>query len=312
MLQNMPLPKNSVARPTTGVHVLQLPFRPPYDFEAVLGFLAPRAFAGLEHVDETGYERTFGTSAEPGWLRVTRDPITPNTLRAELHGLSSAGMADAERRLRTMFDLDADPRVIGRDLARDPLLAPLVKQRPDTRVPGSWNGFEVAVRTVLGQQVSVKAARTFAARLIEAHGVPLATPHPSGLNRFFPSPETLATAPLRAIGLTGARAASLNSMAQAVADGRVSFDPGQSLEVFLASWIALPGIGDWTAQYLAMRALHHPDAFPAGDLVLRKAASNGMETLLTIPALRARAKDWSPWRSYAVIHLWQTAAVQAV
>ena len=312
MLQNMPLPKNSVARPTTGVHLLQLPFRPPYDFEAVLGFLAPRAFAGLEHVDETGYERTFGTSAEPGWLRVTRDPITPNTLRAELHGLSSAGMAEAERRLRTMFDLDADPRVIGRDLARDPLLAPLVKQRPDTRVPGSWNGFEVAVRTVLGQQVSVKAARTFAARLIEAHGVPLATPHPSGLNRFFPSPETLATAPLRAIGLTGARAASLNSMAQAVADGRVSFDPGQSLEVFLASWISLPGIGDWTAQYLAMRALHHPDAFPAGDLVLRKAASNGMETLLTIPALRARAKDWSPWRSYAVIHLWQTAAVQAV
>ena len=312
MLRDMPQSKNSVARPATGVHVLQLPFRPPYDFEAVLAFLAPRAFAGLEHVDETGYERTFGTPAQPGWLRVTRDRAKPDTLCAELHGLTSADMADAERRLRTMFDLDADPRVIGRVLARDPLLVPLVKQRPDTRVPGSWNGFEVAVRTVLGQQVSVKAARTFAARLVEAHGVPLAIAHPSGLHRLFPSPETLATAPLRDIGLTGARAASLNSMAQAVADGRVSFDPGQSLEVFLASWISLPGIGDWTAQYLAMRALHHPDAFPAGDLVLRKAASKGLDTLLTIPALRARAKDWSPWRSYAVIHLWQTAAAQAV
>jgi AraC family transcriptional regulator of adaptative response / DNA-3-methyladenine glycosylase II len=265
MLQDMPQSKNSSARPTTNAQVLQLPFRPPYDFEAVLAFLAPRAFAGLEYVDETGYERTFGTSLQPGWLRVTRDPIMPNTLRAELHGLSSVDMADAERRLRTIFDLDADPRAIGRGLARDPLLAPLVKQRPDTRVPGSWNGFEVAVRTVLGQQVSVKAARTFAARLVEAHGIPLAVPHPSGLHRLFPSPETLATAPLRGIGLAGARAASLNSMAQAVADGRVSFDPGQSLEVFLASWIALPGIGDWTAQYLAMRALHHPDAFPAGD-----------------------------------------------
>jgi len=308
----MPLPKNSAARPTTSVHVLQLPYSPPYDFEAVLGFLTPRAFAGVEHVDETSYERTFGTPAQPGWLRVTRDPTTPNTLRAELHGLSNADMLHAERRLRTMLDLDADPRAIGRILARDSLLSPLVKQRPDTRVPGSWNGFEVAVRTVLGQQVSVKAARTFASRLVEAHGVPLAVPHPSGLDRLFPPPEVLAQAPLRSIGLTGARAASVNSMAQAVADGQVSFDPDQTLELFLASWTALPGIGDWTAQYLAMRALHHPDAFPAGDLVLRKAASKGMDTLLTIPALRSRAKDWSPWRSYAVIHLWQTAAAQAV
>src|SRR6185312_13627274 len=147
--------------------------------------------------------------------------------------------------------------------------------RPGLRLPGSWDGFEIAVRAVLGQQVSVAAARTLATRLVQRHGIVLAQAPLPGLDRLFPTPEALADADLRELGVTGARAETIRGMARALLDGRVDFRAEQSLDEFVARWVALPGIGEWTAHYMAMRALSHPDAFPAADLILRRAAARG-------------------------------------
>ncbi|MEG3193704.1 AlkA N-terminal domain-containing protein, partial [Lysobacter sp. D1-1-M9] len=172
------------------------------------------------------------------------------------------------------FDLDADPQVIAATLSRDPLLAPLVHASPGLRLPGGWDGFEIAVRAILGQQVSVAAARTLAARLVERFGSEVEPAPAAGLHRLFPRASTLADADLTGIGITRTRADTIRGVARALLDGRVDFRSEQTLEQFASRWTALPGIGPWTAQYIAMRVLRHPDAFPAEDLVLRRVASN--------------------------------------
>jgi len=287
--------------------VLRLGYRPPYDFEALLAFLRGRALPGVEQVDEHSYARVFGPADAPGWLRLSAWPDGQHALRLELHCPQPARMLGVVTKLRRMFDLDADPQVIADALGAARVLKPMLRRRPGLRLPGGWDGFEIAVRAVLGQQVSVAAARTLATRIVHRYGESLPVPFAPGLERLFPTPATLAEADLREVGVTTARAATIRGMAQALLDGRVDFRTEQSLDEFVARWVALPGIGEWTAHYMAMRALSHPDAFPAADLILRRAAADG-GTDLSTRALNALAEPWRPWRAYAVMHLWQSTA----
>jgi AraC family transcriptional regulator, regulatory protein of adaptative response / DNA-3-methyladenine glycosylase II len=287
--------------------VLRLAYRPPYDFPALLEFLRGRSLPGLEAVDAESYARAFGPAEAAGWLRVSAWGGGEHALRLELHGAKPAQLLGLVAKLRRLFDLDADPHVIHAALAADARLRRSLQRRPGLRLPGAWDGFELAVRAVLGQQVSVAAARTLAARLLQRHGRALAAPLGPGLSVLFPPPETLAAADLAGLGLTGARIATIQSIAQALIDGRVDFRPERTLEDFVARWVALPGIGAWTAHYIALRALSHPDAFPADDLILRRAAAGPGETL-TARALERRAAAWRPWRGYAVMHLWRSSA----
>ncbi|MEO6264144.1 MAG: AlkA N-terminal domain-containing protein [Luteimonas sp.] len=287
-----------------GTLTLRLGYRPPYDFAAMLAFLRGRALPGVEAVDETNYTRVFGPAESPGWLRVSAWPDAEHALKLELHGAAPTRLLDIVNRLRRMFDLDADPQAIAAALSASPRLRPLLKQQPGLRLPSGWDGFEIAVRAILGQQVSVAAARTLASRLAQRFGHALPVPFGPGLGHLFPTPEALADADLATIGLTRARADTVRTVAQALLDGRVDFNPERTLDDFTAHWVALPGIGPWTAHYIALRALGHPDAFPADDLVLRKAAA-GDGTVLSAKALGALAEAWRPWRAYAVIQLWR-------
>lgn len=284
---------------------LRLSYRPPYDFSSLLTFLRGRALPGIEVVDDESYSRVFGPADSPGWLRLSAWPNGENALRLQLHCPQPAQMLTVVTRIRRMFDLDADPQSISAVLQTTPHVRPLLRKRPGLRLPGSWDGFEVAVRAILGQQVSVAAARTLATRIVHRYGEALPMPIAPGLERLFPAPDVLAEADLRAMGVTGARAESIRGVARAVLDGRVDFRVEQSLDEFVERWVALPGIGEWTAHYMAMRALSHPDAFPAADLILRRAASDSENTIST-KALINLAEAWRPWRAYAVMHLWRS------
>ena len=290
------------AAPPRGETALRLAFRPPYDLARVLGFLAARAIPGVERVDATGYARTLALASGPAVVRVGPVPGR-HALVLRVTGAPASALLQLTGEARRVFDLAADPALIGAALGPDPLLGPLVRRRPGLRIPGAWDAFECAVRAVLGQQVSVEAGRTLARRLVARAGttLPQAT---EGLTHLFPSPAALAGADLAGLGLTSARAHALEALARAVADGRLDLRaPADEVTAGLA---ALPGIGDWTAQYVALRALGEPDAFPAGDLVLRRAAAGGGAPL-TARALAARAEGWRPWRGYAVLHLWGAA-----
>ncbi len=294
------------APPQHEVMTLRLGYRPPYDVAAMLDFLRGRALPGVEAVDDRSYARVIGTADAPGWLRVSAwEGKDVHALKLELHGATPAALLGIVQRLRRMFDLDADPHAIAQALGDDIRLRPLLHARPGLRLPSGWDGFEIAVRAVIGQQVSVAAARTLTARLAQRHGTPLAMPF-AGLSHLFPTPDALADADLTEIGLTRARADTIRGLSRALLEGRVDFNPERTLEDFTARWVALPGIGPWTAHYMALRALGHPDAFPADDLVLQKAVpTDGVR--MTAKALQARAEAWRPWRAYAVIHVWKAS-----
>jgi AraC family transcriptional regulator of adaptative response / DNA-3-methyladenine glycosylase II len=291
--------------------VLRLGYRPPYDFEAILAFLRGRSLPGVERVDEHSYMRVFGAADAPGWLRLSAWPDSDHALKLELHCPQPAQLLPVVTRLRRMFDLDADPQAIAATLGIGGVLKPLLRKRPGLRLPGGWDGFEIAVRAVLGQQVSVAAARTIATRIVHRYGETLATPVMPGLDRLFPTPAQLVDADLREVGVTTARTATIRGIAQALIDGRVDFRAEQSLDEFVTRWVALPGIGEWTAHYMAMRALSHPDAFPAADLILRRVAAGNAPELST-RALNELAEAWRPWRAYAVMHLWRSAGDAAL
>ncbi len=293
--------------------VLRLGYRPPYDFAAMLDFLRGRALPGVERVDADAYARVIAgeDGAPAGWLRIAawpgdRGAGEMHALRLELDAAQAPRLLAIVGRLRRMFDLDADPDAIGAALGADPRLRPLLRQRPGLRIPSGWDGFEIAVRAILGQQVSVAAARTFAARIAQRFGQTLHAPFADGLTHLFPTPLQIADADLAEIGLTRARADAVRTVARAVLEGDVDFRVDRTLEDFVARWTALPGIGPWTAHYIALRAMGHPDAFPADDLVLQKALpADGSR--LTATALTAHAERWRPWRAYAVLQLWRDA-----
>ncbi len=287
---------------------LRLDFRPPLDWPALLAFLAARATAGVEevHLAAGAWRRTVRLGRHAGWVEVTADPDRP-ALRARA-SLSLAGaLMPLTARLRALFDLDARPDAVAAHLGRDRRLAAALRRHPGLRVPGAFDGFEAAVRVVLGQQVTVKAATTVSGRLVAALGEPLATPF-AGLTRLSPGPEAVAAAGedrVAALGMPGARARTLLALGRAAADGSVSLERGAA-PASLAALQALPGVGAWTAQVVAMRALGDPDAFPASDLAVLKALGT------TSPReAEARSARWRPWRSYAVVHLWTGLAEAA-
>jgi AraC family transcriptional regulator of adaptative response / DNA-3-methyladenine glycosylase II len=286
--------------------VLRLAYRPPYHWNQVHDFLATRALPGVERVDAGGYARTVALGT--GHAIVCVRPLeSEDALELRVRGAPPASLFQLSSAARRTFDLAADPAAIALAFKSDPLLSPLVNNRPGLRIPGAWDPFECAVRAVLGQQVSVAAGRTLAARLVARAGQEIAT-GVEGLTHLFPSPAALEAANLDGLGITGARIRALKEMARALMDGRLDFTlPATEVAAALA---LLPGFGDWTAQYVSLRALGEPDAFLSGDLVLRRVAGVGGSPL-TARLLQARAEAWRPWRGYAVMHLWQLAAAQA-
>ncbi len=294
--------RGGVARGSEEV-VLRLAYRPPYDWYHVWSFLATRAVAGVERVDARGYARTLACAGGHALIRVA--PLRgQDALELRLAGTPPAALLQLSSAARRVFDLDADPQRIGVELAADALVAPLVRARPGLRIPGAWDPFECAVRAVLGQQVSVAAGRTFAVRLVERAGVAVRGGS-EGLTHLFPDAATLAAAPLESLGITRSRAATLRALSRAVLEHRIDFSAAP--EEVIAALTALPGIGAWTAQYVALRALGEPDAMPTGDLVLRRMAAKAA-LRLSARELEERARAWQPWRGYAVMHLWQAAA----
>jgi AraC family transcriptional regulator of adaptative response / DNA-3-methyladenine glycosylase II len=283
-----------------GRYTFRLGYRPPYDWAALLAFLAARATPGVEEVAEDAYRRTFVSEGGPAILEV-RKAKGHDALDLRIEGADPLGLLPIVSRVRRMFDLNADPWAIARELRKDPLLRDAVRRHPGLRVPGAWDFFELSVRAILGQQVSVAAATTHAGRLAERFGEAL--PSPSGsLRRLFPGPAALAEAPIA--GLPEARAESIRGLARAALAG--AFAKGEARES-LAALKGLRGIGEWTAQYVAMRALNDPDAFPAQDLVLLRAASSGGRPLAP-GDLMARAEAWRPWRAYAAMYLWRASS----
>jgi AraC family transcriptional regulator of adaptative response / DNA-3-methyladenine glycosylase II len=298
------LRREQTPAPANALVTLRLPYRAPYDFAALLAFFARRALAPIEEVDAHSYARRFAFGKTAGMLRVTQIP-GQDALALGVEFADATQLQAICARVRRMFDLDADIAAINAQLGREPRLRACVRRHPGQRLPGGWDGFEIAVRAVLGQQISVAAARTFATRLVAQFGVPVKMPNGEKVH-LFPAPPALAEADLTRIGLPRARATALNTIARALCDGSVSFRPEQSLDEFVASWVELPGIGAWTAHYIALRALSHPDAFPAADLVLRRVlARDG--SAVSVKSLQTIAEKWRPWRAYAVLHLWRSA-----
>jgi AraC family transcriptional regulator of adaptative response / DNA-3-methyladenine glycosylase II len=287
---------------TDRVLELQLAARAPFDAAPLLAFFAARAIPGVEVVRDGIYRRAFALEGEPATLEVH---ASPGGVRLRLPPRAAAALPRIISRVSRMFDLDADVDAIAAWLARDPRLARAMRGRT-VRVPGAFDAFEAGVRALLGQQVSVAAARTLAGRLARAAGAPLATAD-EALTHVFPTPAAVAAAPLESLGLTRARAAALRGFAAAVADGSLDLGAFLGLDDAVERLSARPGIGDWTAQYLAMRALGEPDAFPAGDLGVRQALARAGR-MPSEREVRARAERWRPWRAYAVLALWTEPA----
>jgi len=282
---------------------LRLPFRSPYDSAGMIAWLEARAVPGVEVVDGASYRRVFSLPSGPAVVTLE---LASDHLAASF-GLSAVSdLAPAVYRCRRLFDLDADPEAIALDLAVDPVSRRLVADAPGRRVPGAVDGAESAMRTVLGQQITIAGARTIAGRLVTAYGQPLDDAR-GAVTHAFPSPAALAEADLEGFGLTGGRQRTLRELAARIATGVLRLDPGADRSETQRRLLDVPGIGPWTASYVLLRALGDPDVFPAEDLGLRRAAAR-----LGLPAgsreLAAYAERWRPWRSYAAHHLWASEA----
>lgn len=272
---------------------LRLPFPPPLDLDTMLDYFAARAIPGVEHVSATGYRRTIVVDGDPGVLEVLPGGDDHLLLRAHLPHWED--MIHVVQRARRIFNLDADIAAATEHLRADRTLQPLLRSRPGLRPAGTWDPFETGVRAIIGQQVSIAAATTVTGRLVAVCGTSVPGLTELGLTHTFPTPETLADHDFDGVGLTKARAAAIRSFAGAVADDTVRLDRSVPLDTFVESVAALPGLGPWTAQYLALR-LGEADAFPATDLALER----------TVAELGASPEAWRPWRAHAAVHLWMS------
>jgi AraC family transcriptional regulator of adaptative response / DNA-3-methyladenine glycosylase II len=282
---------------------LQLSYRPPYDWRGLLAFLSARALKGIEHVTDDSYARTVQLGTAKGWIRVTQSKRQHALLLEFTHTLMPA-LPTLLGRVRALFDLDARPDVIAKRLGKDAHLARAVKANPGLRVPGAFSGFEMGLRAILGQQVTVKAATTIACRFVEAFGVSIVTPLPE-LSRLTPAPARIAKASIDDIarhGIVAARAKSIIALARAEESGEIGLDGGahHNPDDSIRQLAKLPGIGPWTAHYIAMRALRWPDAFPKEDIAVRKNLGG-----VSAKEAEALSQPWRPWRSYAVMHVWR-------
>jgi len=285
-------------------YLFRLRFRPPYNWKGMLAFLAPRATPGVEAIEGGSYRRSISLNGSDGYFEVSLDRSNP-ALVVRVQFLNPSSLFLITERVRQMFDLNADWAAIVGTLRADPTLGSWVETNPGLRIPGCWNGFELAVRAILGQQISVKGATTLTGRIVRAFGQ--AFSGASGLTHLFPSPAALADLKLNKVGLTNARAESIQALARAVCCGEICFEGVVDSDAFLARLCAIPGIGKWTAQYIAMRALGEPNAFPSADVGLMRAVGVGSSH-----ELEERAEVWRPWRAYAAIYLWSMASESQV
>jgi AraC family transcriptional regulator of adaptative response / DNA-3-methyladenine glycosylase II len=286
---------------TAGLTV-RLPYRPPFDWTTTAAYLRDRAIPGVEEVTASVYRRTIENGRSSGWIEV-RPVNGQHALSLRIALADPVGLLGIVTRVRRIFDLDADALSIMSDLRRDARLRGLIRPSRGVRVPGTWNGFELAVRAILGQQVSVRAATTLSGRLVREFGVELRGGGYGALTNLFPTPASLVEAPVERIGLPAARAGAIRALARAIDAGELRLDGSAGLEGAVEQLTRLPGIGRWTAAYVAMRALGEPDAFPEGDLGLRRAMGNGSGPP-SATALARAAEAWRPWRSYAAVALW--------
>jgi AraC family transcriptional regulator, regulatory protein of adaptative response / DNA-3-methyladenine glycosylase II len=283
---------------------VQLEFRPPLAWKSLLAYLRLRAIPGVESADDTHYRRTVAIGDAKGWIAVSMHS-SGGALNLEISPSLTPVIGAVIGRVKQLFDLGAAPDSVSTVLRQDDILAATVRRLPGLRVAGAFDGFELAVRTVLGQQVSVKGASTLAGRWAQAFGEPIATPFPE-LNRLSPTAQRMAEVPAEqaaALGMVGARARCLVGLAAAVSQRKIVLAYAANVEEQIDSLMRLPGIGHWTANYIAMRALHWPDAFPTGDLVLMRAARSNQKQL------QQRSEAWRPWRAYAAHYLWQSSGV---
>jgi AraC family transcriptional regulator, regulatory protein of adaptative response / DNA-3-methyladenine glycosylase II len=275
---------------------LLLRYHPPYDWPAMLAFLRRRAIPGIERVTADLYARSVQLDDVQGTVAV--QPADGNALRATVRFPKLSALPSIIARLRRVFDLAADPVAIAAHLAKDPALAPLVKARPGLRVPGAWDGFELAIRAVLGQQITVSAAVRLTGRLVAAHGEHLAEPD-GDLTHVFPRPEALAAADLTSLGMPRSRAAALSAVGAAALTDTHLFDATNGLDDAVRRLRSIRGVGEWTAQYIALRQLREPDAFPAADIGLMRAIASRERRGYPLSELLDRANTWRPWRAYA-------------
>lgn len=290
----------------SGEIVLRLAYRSPYDWAAIAGFLGARATPGIESFSGKWYRRSVAIDGAVGVIA-----IAPQSGKSFLELRADASLSRVLFRVALragrVFDVRADPSAIAEHLGRDRRLARAVAKRPGLRVPGAWDPFELAVRAILGQQVSVKGATTLAGRLVRAFGAPLAKPD-GNLTHVYPTPAALAKADVASIGLPRARAETIRRLAAAVASGELPLDETIGEDDARARLATIPGIGAWTIEYIAMRAFAAPDAFPSSDLGIRRALAQG-ESMPHAAEVERIAEAWRPWRAYAAMHLWMRDAI---
>ncbi len=288
---------------TSGTLATRIGVREPFAGAGLLEFLATRAVSGIEATGDGWYERSLALPHGPGVIRVELVDRPAGYVPCRVTLADARDLAPALERTRRLLDADADPTAVDEQLSGDRLLAPLVRQRPGLRVPGHVDGVEVAVRAVLGQQVSVAGARTLAARLVATYGAPLGLDGDHQVSRLFPGAGTLAAVDPESIAMPRARGRALATLMQAVQDGSVTLDRSADRAATRAALLELAGIGPWTADYIALRALGDPDVFLPTDLGVRHAAER-----LGIDDVVRRSEEWRPWRSYALLHLWSSLA----
>jgi AraC family transcriptional regulator, regulatory protein of adaptative response / DNA-3-methyladenine glycosylase II len=288
-----------MSRQPENQYLFHLNFRPPYDWERMLEFLAVQATPGVEVVGGGCFRRSISLNENRGYLEVSLD-ARRNALNVRLQIAEPRSLFYIIERIRAMFDLDADWPTIARTLGTDPTLAARVSSDPGLRVPGCWNGFEAATQAMLGQQTGTERAETLAGRMVRAFGQPFCPAN--GLTHLFPTPEVLATADLEGIGVRRPQADAIRALARAVRYGQISFEKLVDSNAFLARLSEVPGIGESTAQWVAMRALRDPDAFPSADCDLARVLALGSSS-----EFEQRSLAWRPWRAYAAIYLWTFA-----
>ncbi len=297
-------PSNS--NKTTGSALFQctltLPYRPPFHWERMLDFFGLRAIPGVEFVARGNYHRTIRINETTGVISVAHQR-RDNALLLTVALSDSRDLMAIVERVRRMFDLDANMTAIHDVLAADSLLESLVRKQPGLRLPGAWDPFEVAIRAVVGQQISVKGARTVIGRIAAKAGPTFESVDHPELTRFFPTAHELNACDLGMVGMPETRVRTVRALAEEVDQKRFSFVVNGSLSDFIEQLTRIPGIGDWTAQYIAMRAMGEPDAFPAADLGIIKSLQQG-DKRLTVKQIRQRAEEWRPWRAYAAMYLW--------
>ena len=283
---------------------VRLPCRAPFDWQTLLGFFRARATPGVEFVTDEVYRRTMSFDGEHGIVQIEPDS-RDGYLSLTLLGVNTNVLFETVQKAREVFDLDAPMAEISSTLGEDATLSAMLRENPGVRVPGAWDGFELTIRAILGQQVSVKAATTLAGRIAGRYGEEIAHSRENEareLGRLFPTPERLSRARFNDIGIVGSRAETIRRVATAVVRGDLHFDAAQDPQDFCEALQSIRGIGDWTAQYVAMRALKNPDAFPGSDLGLIKAVAHPER--VTPRELMTRAEKWRPWRAYAAMLLW--------